>query len=375
MSIKRPNLSISRYAAVLIILSLAGCSDQYAQSASPDATVTQDTASADAAIAVEGYEIAYGSLFEAIEASGIAAGIREAEITSNTQGVIQEMLFDLGSAVHAGDAMLRFDDRAEAAALRQAEQQLEAVQLDYEAVRRRLERGSSSQAELTQARAAVAGAESAREQALRSYENHTIRAPISGYIADYAAGISVGNSLSPGARVARVVDTSRLKMRIGAGERSVARIAPGSPVEVFLPSIRSEPFPGRVRSIGAGTDPATGSFPVIVEWDNPADEPDVSPAPARSGISGTVRISNGAEYEQLIIPTAALHGPERDRVLIADNGTEQQRRVSVIQVRGSSTAVSDGVEPGEIVITSAISSIEDDAKIDITVLGSTADMR
>lgn len=358
---------------MLLMLVLAGCGGRPEQSAI-QSDQAQEPPSTSAGLAVDGYEITYGSIAEPIEASGTTAGIREADITSETQGVIREMLFDLGTAVRAGDPLLRFNDQAEAAALRQAEQQLDAARLEYEAAQRRYERGSSSQAELTQSRAAMAGAESAREQARRVYENRTVRSPIDGYIADYAAGISVGNSLSPGARVARVVNTARLQMRVGVGERSVARIAPGFRAEIFLPSIGSEPYPGQVRSIGAGTDAATGSFPVIVEWDNPADRASGQP-PARSGIAGTVRIYNGNENQRLIIPSAALHGPENNQVFIANNGTAQLRQVSVLERRGPRAAVNSGVEQNEVVITSGISSLEDGSRVNVTLRGSSADIQ
>ncbi|AFG38615.1 efflux RND transporter periplasmic adaptor subunit [Spirochaeta africana] len=348
----------------------AGQSGVAADSRTGGDAATTGNRDSDISVAVRGYEAAAGSLADAIPVSGTVAGIREATVVTETQGVIQEVLFELGERVEAGSALVRFDDRAEAAGLRQAEQQLSAARLDYESAQRRFERGSASQAELTQARAAAAGAESAREQARRAYENRTVRAPFSGHIADAGSEIQVGNLLSPGSRVVRIVDTSRLRMRVGVGERSVGRIQSGNPVQVFVSSFRNEAFPGVVRSVGAGADPLSGSFPVIIEWKNP-------PAfQGRSGLSGNASIAAADAETVIIAPAAAVTSRQgRTVVFVAVDGVAREREVRLAGRRGPRAAVVEGLQPGDVVISSGVSSLEDGSLVTVSIVGISTDIQ
>lgn len=351
--------------AVLASASLAGCGVDSAEAAD----LTED-AMPSPRLAVEGYEVARGSLSDSIEVSGTVAGAREAVLVSETQGVITAVLFELGQSVDEGDPLIRFDDRAEAASLNQAEQQLNAAQLDFEAAERRFERGSSSRAELTQASAALAGARSAREQARRAYENRTIRAPFDGSIADTGSDVQPGNLLSAGARAARIIDTSRLKMRVGVGERAVSGLQVGNPVDVYIASVRPEPFAAEVRSIGSGADPATGSFPVVIEWENSSDQL------VRAGVSASARIYTNTAARNIIVPSSSLTTRGGETVVFVElDGTAIQRPVTVAGQRGPRAAISTGLETGEVVISSGVRALEDGSQVQLRIAGSSSDIR
>lgn len=331
---------------------------------------TAGSAEVSAARAVQAYEIQPGSLSDAIPVSGTVSGIREAVVSSESQGIIREVLFDLGSRVEAGDPLVRFDDRVEAAGFRQASEQYNAASIDLASVQRSFDRGSASQAELSQAQAAAAGAESALEQARRQLENRTIRAAISGLIADKPAEISPGNPLAPGSRVARVVDTSRLRMRVGVGEQVVGRVQPGNPVEIQVSAFGPGIFRGQVQSVGAGSDPGTGSFPVIIEWELPDG------IPGRSGVSGSASIFGSESVEQLIVPAGAITSRRgRTVVFVELDGRAFEREVELAGRRGPRAAVRSGLHPGEIVISSAVALLEDGDPVRVEIIGSSRDIR
>ncbi|GAB6088821.1 efflux RND transporter periplasmic adaptor subunit [Spirochaeta dissipatitropha] len=320
--------------------------------------------------AVQAYEILTGSLSDAIPVSGTVSGIREAVISSESQGIIREVMFDLGSSVTEGDPLVRFDDRVEAASFRQASEQYNAAKIDLSTVQRSFDRGNASQAELSQAQAAAAGAESALEQARRQLENRTVRAAISGLIADKPSEISPGNPLAIGSRVARVVDTSRLRMRVGVGEQVVSRVQPGNPVDILVPALGAEIFRGQVQSVGAGSDPATGSFPVIIEWELPEG------VSGRSGVSGTASIFGSESVEQLIVPAGSITSRRgRTVVFVELDGRAYEREVELAGRRGPRAAVRSGLHPGELVISSAVALLEDRDLVQVEVIGNSRDIR
>lgn len=314
--------------------------------------------------AVEAIEITTGSVFTRVSASGRISGAREATVVSESQGVLQRVEFDLGDRVERGDLLAAFDNRVERLAMEQARAQVQSADMELAAVRRGHESGASSRTELARAEAAAAGAASAYQLALKRYQDRTITAPISGRVASRDARISAGNFLSSGATVARIVDTDRLQVELAVGEREVAYIAPGLPAELILSACGGQPQPGVVRSVAAGSDPATGSFAVIVAWDNRCGDE------VRSGMTVQVHISPRTDREAVLVPTAALTQRDgRTVVYVVDGGAAEMREVTVGRRVGNRAEALSGLQPGELVAVSALSALGEGDPVAVTVTG------
>lgn len=173
------------------------------------------------ALAVTALRAVRGELVEGIRASGTVAGAREAFIVSETQGLVRSVGFNLGDAVREGQELLRVDDRIAALNLERAEDQYESARLELEATERLAAAGKSSPADLTRARGAESGAKAQYETALKTLNDTRLRSPISGVIASKEEVVTVGATLNPGQRVARVVDVSGFRLTVGVGEREV----------------------------------------------------------------------------------------------------------------------------------------------------------
>ncbi|MDY7028007.1 MAG: biotin/lipoyl-binding protein [Spirochaetota bacterium] len=67
-----------------------------------------------------------------MKTSGTIAGIREALVVSETQGIVERLDFELGEEVDAGQVLLEVDDEIAALNMQQAEEQLENARIDYQ---------------------------------------------------------------------------------------------------------------------------------------------------------------------------------------------------------------------------------------------------
>ena len=319
--------------------------------------------------AIEAIEITTGSVLTHVSGSGRISGAREATVVSESQGVLQRVEFHLGDRVAAGELLAAFDNRVERLAKEQARAQADSADMELAAVRRGRDSGVSSRTELARAEAAAAGAASAYQLAVKRYEDRSISAPISGRIASKDARVSAGNFLSSGATVARIVDTDRLQVELAVGEREVAYIEPGLPAEVTLAACGGQPQPAVVRSVAAGSDPATGSFAVIVAWDNRCGDE------VRSGMTAEVRISPRTDRETVLVPTAALTRRDgRTVVYVAEDGAVEMREVTVGRRVGNRAEVLAGLHPGELVAVSALTSLSDGDPVRVTVTGASGEL-
>jgi multidrug efflux pump subunit AcrA (membrane-fusion protein) len=146
---------------------------------------------------VEGYTLSSGQLVESIQVSGTIRGVREATITSETQGRIIQDNVVLGQVVSQDTVLVAVDSEIAQISLNQAESQYANARLDYQSAQTLFNSGSISRADLNRSQASLNGALAAYQRALKAFEDTRIRAPFAGYISQKDPGIGEGNYLSP----------------------------------------------------------------------------------------------------------------------------------------------------------------------------------
>lgn len=274
--------------------------------------------------------------------TGVLAARRDATLSARVGGTVLERIAEPGARVEEGQPILRLDGREASANLAVARAQLadsEALLTDAE---RRLERSETlgdglSVQDLDAARTAVARALAARDGAaarrdLASVQlgHHVVRAPFAGEVA--SLGPEVGETVAPGAPVARVVDTSGLVVTVGLLDDEVSR------AESFTVLDGTRDVPASLRHVAAAAEPRTLTWPV--ELDVPVT------GSLRPGRTAQVRVSlsGGAG---VVIPMSAI-GPDGDVWTVVD-GAARAEQVEILGERGG-TAVVAGIAAGVDVV-------------------------
>jgi membrane fusion protein, multidrug efflux system len=313
-------------------------------------------------LAVEAVPVRRDVLIGRVEGSALLSGTREVEVVTETQGLLQDVRFQLGERVEAGAVLVRFEDTVERLQMEQAREERDTARLDLAALESLFERGQISRVEMSRSRSAAAGAESRYESARKAYNARTVRSPIEGYIAAKDESLSPGAFLPVGTRVARVVDISRLQARISVGEREVAALSIGSGARVRIPACDTGWRDAVVTAIAAGSDPGTGSFPVVVEWDNSCTDR------VRSGMSVQVQITPAEEQQVLLIPGAALvRVGDGTSVFRAVDGRAELTTVTTGRRSAAGVEILSGLSENDLVVVSALSALRDGARIAVTV--------
>jgi membrane fusion protein (multidrug efflux system) len=336
-----------------------------AEEGNPIGSVTDEQS----ALFVEGYTLSSGQLVESIQVSGTIRGVREATITSETQGRIIQDNVVLGQVVSQDTVLVAVDSEIAQISLNQAESQYANARLDYQSAQTLFNSGSISRADLNRSQASLNGALAAYQRALKAFEDTRIRAPFAGYISQKDPGIGEGNYLSPGRPVARVVDLSTLKMILSVGESDVSFLEPGYPAQVVVPSIKKT-FQGSVTEVAAGSDPSTGSFQFNVEFANPETNG------IRSGLSARAIIQVNGQKQQLILPSFAQIGRgEGAFVYRLEDGRAVKTPIRVLSKRANRMVVESDLGPGDVVITSGLTSLGDGRRVEVTVLGESGELQ
>ncbi len=236
------------------------------------------------------------SVSQVFIAEGEALPVRDTVLRAEMSGEIVSLEARRGDDVSEGDVIARFDGEERAAALAQAEAELERAERELDQAETLLDRGTGTLDRVVNARTARAAAEASVVSA-RQAERHTaIRASFDGRLDEL--DIEVGEFVSAGENVGRLIDLDPLRVAIRVPQQALRGIRPGMPAQVRF--ITGEEGEGEVRFVGAAADPSTRTFRAEIAVPNPDND-----IPA--GISAQVRIPTGEIMAHFLSPaTLAL---------------------------------------------------------------------
>ncbi len=309
-------------------------------------------------------------------------GYVNAQIQPQVSGYLISQEYEEGSFVHKGDVLFRIDPRPFQAVLDQAKGQLAQaraqfyladvnVKRDTPLVKEQALAQSQLDAETAarmQAEAAIQAAEAAVEQAQLNLGFTNVRSLLDG-IAGMAT-TQMGNLVSPSTVLTTVSKVDPIKVYVPLSEQEYLQFTShllektsasgllrtrGSRVlELVLADGSTYSHKGQVIFIDRQVDPQTGTIRVAAAFPNPGNI-------LRPGQFGRVRAVLGARERAVLVPqrcVTELQGTYEVAVVAA------QSRVSIRKVKvgdrvGPLWVISEGLEPGEDVVSEGTSKVRD----------------
>jgi RND family efflux transporter MFP subunit len=137
-------------------------------------------------------------------------------------------------------------------------------------------------------------------------------------------------------------------------EKQIARVRKGDSATVTIDAL-GRSFEGKITDIGISADILTRSYPVKISVPN-------KDGLLRVGMLAEARFRHGDAGKAIVVPSQSVHvdgaGDNHVFVLTAAS-TLQRRRVKLLGFLKEGTALSDGVNEGEQVVTSATPMLAD----------------
>jgi multidrug efflux pump subunit AcrA (membrane-fusion protein) len=226
--------------------------------------------------------------------------------------------------------------------------QRDQLQQQYEAA---LQAARQNYAGIATARAAANAAEAQVAQARKAVADVAVYAPISGYVAERPADL--GEYVSTSSKVATIVRTNPLRLRIDIPEQAISTIQPGQTVSIVTSAYADRAFAGRIARISPNIVATSRTLTVEAEVEN-------GQGLLKPGQFATVRISQSKGDAAVLIPLRAVR-TEQDvsRVFVIRDGRVQERVVQLGQVEGELVEVRTGISTDELVATSNIEQLRD----------------
>jgi membrane fusion protein (multidrug efflux system) len=266
----------------------------------------------------------------------------DVELSSSTEGIVEWIGPREGEPVDAGEPICRVETEQLLAGLAQARSAAEFAKIQHERTLTLAEDGTAPREELDLRRNAVAQTEAALAIARDSVRLATVVSPIDGVVE--RLDVDVGERLSLGTPVARVVNMDRLKVLVAVPERDIFFVKEGDAVEITADGLPDYVFPGTVSRVARVADPVTRTFRVEVEVPNPQGY-------GRAGLLCRGTFVRRREEKAIVIPLFAMMRRGIDLVaFVEQDGLARRRVLTPGSFQGEQIEIRSGLQPGDRLI-------------------------
>ncbi|HEX8368072.1 MAG TPA: efflux RND transporter periplasmic adaptor subunit [Pyrinomonadaceae bacterium] len=222
------------------------------------------------------------------------------------------------------------------------------------AIRTAMTQVNTALAAVNSARSAEEAARTQISSAQKAISDAVVYSPISGYVSERVA--DVGEFISPNtpnSKVATIVRTSVLRMRIDVPEQNVGQVKAGQGISLQTSAYPDRSFAGTVVRISPSVNATSRTLNVEAEVEN-------GEGLLKPGQFATVRIAQGAPKQSVMIPTIAVKTEgDTNRVFVVKDGRAEERIVKLGVLENDLIEVQQGVQEGEAVATSNLNVIYD----------------
>jgi membrane fusion protein, multidrug efflux system len=288
----------------------------------------------------------------ALTAVGSLTAVQGVTVAAELPGKVVRIAFEPGAMVKKGDLLIRQDTSSEEAQLPGAVAQADLTRTVLARDARMLAEQIISQAKYD---TAVADYEQATSQAntiRATIGKKTIRAPFSGRVG--IRQVNLGQMLREGDPIVTLQSLDPIHVNFTLPQQELARLRPGLPVRVTCDCLSDQTIDGRITAVNPLVDAETRNVQLQATVANRAET-------LRPGMFVNVAVGLPVRQKVLAIPaTAVLYAPYGDSVFVVDDQegkggkTLRQQFVRLGEKRGDFVAVTDGLEEGEIVVSTGV---------------------
>lgn len=296
----------------------------------------------------------------------------DAAVAANAAGKVLEAPVERGTAVKAGDVLVKLDDRAAMLALREAEAHVHQAQsrLDFAVAEwKRNEPLAKSRAisaadleklavEQKSARADLDAAIARRDTAKKNLDDMVIRAPFAGSIMERQ--VSPGEYVQLHTQVVHLVANDHLRLVLHVPETATGSIQKGQEVTFEVPAFPGRTFAGVVKYIGGAL--RESSRDLMVE----ASVPNADGA-LKQGMFAEGRLLL-PEQPGVAVPKGAVRTTGgQPRVFVVEHEQVTERLVDLGEHNGEWLEIRSGLSEGETVVMEPGASTVDGARITVAM--------
>ncbi|WP_047245620.1 efflux RND transporter periplasmic adaptor subunit [Maribacter thermophilus] len=291
-----------------------------------------------------------------ISLSGTLEANEQIEIRSEISGIVQSINFKEGSKVAQGQVLFTVDDIELQAQLSKVKTAQKLAAENERRAQLLLDKQAISQEEYDIASADYQSASAEASLIAAQLSKTVIRAPFSGTIG--LRSISKGTYVTPETPVAKLVNTSKLKLTFSIPEKYASKININSDF-IFTTSDSSEEYTATIYAVEPEVEIATRTLKMRAVADNA--EGHLYP-----GAYANVVLPLETIEDALLVPSEALIPVQNGKkIFIVENGMAKEIDVEIGARTGSSVRVLSGLHAGDTVLTYGVMALKNGAPVEV----------
>ena len=283
--------------------------------------------------------------------TGVLVPWEEVTLSAEASGSIEEMNVDDGDPVEAGQKLVNIDTAVLRTVYNQVAARGKLAKMELERVQNLRKNGINSPQDLDRALTDRDIAEADMRAAQIRLDKSIVTAPFTG-IADEVFKeqkeyVDIGEPLL------RLMQVDHLKALIGIPERDMLHFNTRDEVRIAPDALQGETRTGFIHRISSSADMATRTFLAEIELDNEDQK-------LKPGMTIRAHLVRRQFHNAIEIPMFAVLSLENQRfAVIEDKGIARLRFIQVGNVQGGMVHVTEGLAPGDRLITTGHRELRD----------------
>ena len=284
----------------------------------------------------------------------------EIDLASRVGGKISARLVDAGAEIKAGQPLARLDPADLQLTAGAARAQLAAAESELTTAQAERERYAGLLAKKFVSQGAFDAKDNALNTARARLDQARAQSQISGNQAGYgvlssefpaivtAVLAEAGQVVGAGQTVLRIARPEEKEVAIAIPESRLAEVRTAKEISVSLWASPETALKGELRELAPAADPATRTYAARISIQE-------APPELRLGMTARVKLSGSGDASVQVPLGAVVDQGNGPSVWVVNAGKAAPRKVRLQEFTESGARISDGLQPGELVVIAGIS--------------------
>ncbi|SMH43746.1 efflux RND transporter periplasmic adaptor subunit [Azospirillum agricola] len=304
---------------------------------------------------VEAVPVRIGSVARTVTAVGSLLSNESVVIRPEIAGRVSEIAFQEGQKVTKGTVLVRLDDSIARATLAQAQASIAFSRAELSRADQLVRQNTGPLRNREQAAAKLQADEAAVQLARAHLDKQVLTAPFDGVLG--LRKVSVGDYMQAGRDIVNIEAIDTLKLDFRVPEMFLSAVKVGQTLKVSVDAFAGRGFDGQVYAIDPLVDVNGRAVVVRARIANPDGS-------LRPGLFARVALTLTVVPDAVLIPEQAVvaFGKEQFVFKVAE-GKAVQTRVGLGERRNAEVEITQGLKPGDVVVTAGQIKIRDGAPV------------
>lgn len=292
-----------------------------------------------------------------ISLSGNIEGYKTVRLGFMVAGKIDYIGTEEGGMVSRKRLLASLDPGSYTIAKELADIQVNQLQDEYNRLKTMYDKNSLSESDFVKISSGLQQALEQQKLHNKNLSETKLFSPIDGVLLKKLA--EVGEITGIGIPLFVVSEIRKVKVNAFIPENELHRVKSGQKAKVIVSSLENT-FEGKIIEVGSAADPASRTFSVKIEVENPE-------LLIRPGMIAGIFLQTDQNAEMLAIPVEAIQHDFNDQcyVYVADTskGRAFRRNVSLGNISNDRIEITSGLQEGEIIVTGGQQKLSDGSLI------------